>query len=141
MKYNDYLNSITDCNFCDLKSNRIIRKREKAYLTNALAPYCKHHLLVIPYRHVEEFGDLNDEEKKDIDRLLISGMKSLKLLGHNGCNILLRNGENIGKTIKHLHYHLIPTVEVGSLTGNHIDRQIMTEKEVDQLINEISSLD
>lgn len=140
MKYNDYLNTITNCNFCDLKSNQIIKKKDKAFLTNALAPYCKHHLLVVPYRHVEEFGDLNDEEKSDIDTLLNSGIKSLKLLGHNGCNILLRNGDNIGKTIKHLHYHLIPTVEVGSLTNNHIDRQIMTENEVNQLVSEITSL-
>jgi diadenosine tetraphosphate (Ap4A) HIT family hydrolase len=141
MKYNDHLTTTKDCPFCHLVSNKIIKKGEKSYLTYALAPYCKHHLLVIPDRHVENYEDLSIEEKNDIDDLLTAGIKSLKILGHKGYSILLRNGEGIGKTIKHLHYHIIPSVEVGSLTVNDIGRKIMTEDEIGKLLEEFSGLD
>lgn len=100
MKYNDYLNTVTDCRFCGPDLGRIIKKGDKSYLTYSLAPYTKHHVLVIPDRHVENYEDLTKEEKEDIDNILSDGIKFIKLLGHKGYSILLRNGDDIGKTIK-----------------------------------------
>jgi len=140
MKYSDHLAITRDCPFCGLDSNKIIKKVQTAYLTYALAPYSKHHLLIIPNRHVENYEDLTKEEKNDIEELITEGIRFVKLLGHKGYSILLRNGEGAGKTIKHLHYHIIPSVEVGSLSGNSIERKIMTEEEIGQLLEEFNSL-
>jgi len=141
MKYSDHLAITKDCPFCCLVLNNIIKKGENSYITYALAPYSKHHLLVIPNRHVENYEDLKEEEKKDIDNLLLYGIKSIKKLGHEGYSILLREGEVSGKTIKHLHYHIIPSVFIGSLLVNNIDRPILRNEEAELLLKEFSGLD
>lgn len=134
MNYNELLKMDRPCPFCEFGRNKIIKKNGEAILTYSLAPYCEHHLLVTPKRHIESFEELTSEEKIDIDEMLLQGIKFLKTLGHEGYSILLRNGKKTGKTIEHLHYHIIPSIEVGSLDGNHIDRKIMTDEEIDNLL-------
>lgn len=134
MKYNELLEVDRDCPFCEFGRNKTIKIIRKAKLTYAIAPYCTHHLLVTPERHIESFEELTLEEKIDIDEMLVQGIKFLKAIGHEGYSILLRNGKKTGKTIEHLHYHIIPSIEVGSLDGNHIDRKIMTEEEIDNFL-------
>lgn len=138
MKYSDHLAITRDCPFCFLVLNNIIKKGEKSYLTYALAPYSKHHLLVIPDRHVENYEDLTKEEKNDIEEIITEGIRFIKLLGHKGYSILLRNGEDIGKTVKHLHYHIVPSIE---LVRADIERKIMGEDEIGKLLEEFSGLD
>ena len=140
MNYEDFLKTVTDCQFCNLDSDFIIERKNEAFLTHALAPYSRHHLLIIPNRHIYNFEDLKNKEKKDIDNLLISSIKSLKLLGHENYTILLRNGENIGKSVKHLHYHIIPSSPLEFKNGG-IERNIMTEEEIFELMKEFKDLD
>lgn len=132
MLYTDFLKEVKVCQFCDFNVNKMIKKDENAFLTYPIAPYCKHHLLVIPNRHVEHFEDLNKKEKESIDNLLGSGIKLLRILGHEGYSVLLRSGNNVGKSISHLHYHIIPSMDFG--IPNSIDRNIMTEEEIYQFI-------
>lgn len=132
MLYTEFLKNVTNCQFCSFDDNKIIKSNKETFLTYSLAPYSKHHLLVIPHRHVECFEDLNKEEKKSIDDLLSNGIKLLKVLGHGGYTILLRSGENIGKSVKHLHYHIVPSMELG-IENNH-QRKIMNEEEINQLL-------
>ncbi len=134
MNYDEILEMDRSCPFCESGRNKIIKKNGEAILTYALAPYCEHHLLVTPKRHIESFEELTSEEKIDIDEMLLQGIKFLKTLGHEGYSILLRNGRKTGKSIEHLHYHIIPSIVVGSLDGNHIDRKIMTDEEIDNLL-------
>lgn len=141
MNYKELLKTDRACPFCELGDNNVIKKIRGAVLTYALAPYCKHHLLVTPGRHVEFFEELTNDEKKDIDDILLEGIKFLKALGHDSYSILLRNGKKAGKTIEHLHYHIIPSVEVGSLENNNIDRCIMTDKEIDSLLKEFKNFE
>jgi diadenosine tetraphosphate (Ap4A) HIT family hydrolase len=141
MNYKELLNTKTDCPFCRDVSDRVIVKGENSFLTYALAPYAKHHLLIVPDRHIEDYEDINERESKDIEHLLQIGIKLIKKLGHKNYVILLRNGENIGKTIKHLHYHIIPSTQVESVGGNSIERKILTEEEIKHLINEFKEVD
>ncbi|MEI7765551.1 MAG: HIT domain-containing protein [bacterium] len=127
MLYKELLEIERSCPFCGFEDTRTIKQGLNSYLTYSLAPYCKHHLLVIPNRHVEFYEDLNKAEKEDIEELLSCGTKYLKALGHEGYSILLRNGKSAGKSIPHLHYHLIPSIEVGSIENNSRNREIMTE--------------
>jgi diadenosine tetraphosphate (Ap4A) HIT family hydrolase len=141
MNYKELLNIKTDCPFCGDVSDRVIVKGKNSFLTYALAPYIKHHLLIVPDRHIEDYEDINEEESKDMEYLLQVGIKLIKKLGHKNYVILLRNGENIGKTIKHLHYHIIPSTEVESVGGNSIERKILTEEEIKHLMNEFKEVD
>ncbi len=140
MLYNELLATTRACPFCDYDTDRIIKKEKNAFLTYSLAPYCKHHLLVIPYRHIENYDELENEEKKDMDELLTSGIKYLKSLGHEGYSLLLRNGKSTGKSVDHLHYHIIPTIEIGSLVNNNIDRIVMSDDEIKNLLEEFKKL-
>lgn len=99
------------CVFCDLKDKYIIAEKDGVALTVALFPYIDGHLLIIPRRHIETINDLNEKEEKAIFELKALGTKLLKeKMGIENCWILVREGDGIkaGKTVLHLHYHILP---------------------------------
>jgi diadenosine tetraphosphate (Ap4A) HIT family hydrolase len=129
MLYEDYLHTVTDCPFCNPPEERIISSNEHAFLTYSIAPYDTYHLLVIPFRHVDRFENLNDSEHTAIQSLLLQGVELLKKLDRKNYSILLRNGEGIGKTVPHLHYHIIPNVRLGKQKEYIEDRIIVSPEE------------
>lgn len=137
MLYTDFHKSYQGCPFCQEK-NRGIVKYETAVLTYALAPYHKHHLLVIPKRHVESFLHLNAEEDDEIAALLRFGVRALHNLGYRDCTILVRDGKDAGKSVSHLHYHIIPKAKVAAVQGEWQDtRHIMTQKEIAEVVRDM----
>ena len=102
-----------DCKFCypNIKS-RIIKGTDRGtvFAIRDGYPVTEGHTLVIPKRHVAEYFDLSDDERRDADSL----MKHLKLKMTKedpkitGYNIGVNSGESAGQTIFHVHYHLIP---------------------------------
>ena len=129
MKYSDFLKQEHGCPFDTPIDEIVIYECGTAFLTYALAPYSKDHWLVIPKRHVGKLTDLTHEERDDIDGILARGLKALTALGHQGVSILLRQGEGTGKTVEHLHYHLIPDTHVGDLDHDPDNRPVLTEEE------------
>ncbi|MEI6711453.1 MAG: HIT domain-containing protein [bacterium] len=69
MLYKDFLKDLAYCPFCQ-PMRRVIVQEQNAFLTYSLAPYHKHHLLVIPNNHVEQFQDLTSQETQSIEKLL-----------------------------------------------------------------------
>ena len=67
------------------------------------------HFLVIPYRHVPDYFDINDEECEELWRLVAEG-KKLADEKHNpdGYNVGINVGKWAGQSIPHLHIHVIP---------------------------------
>lgn len=139
MLYKEYLRKMSDCPFCNAKS-RIIISKPSAYLTYAKAPYHKDHLLVIPIRHVESFLDLKKEENEDISKLIKSGTKILRKLKYNNFTILVREGDKSNKSIKHLHYHLIPNNRIGDLDHLGKPRKILSKDSISRLMTKIKLL-
>jgi diadenosine tetraphosphate (Ap4A) HIT family hydrolase len=135
MLYTEYMKTLGVCPFCRT-DDRLIKDNEYAFLTYSLAPYSEHHLLVSPKRHVESFLDLTEGEFRDIEELLRNGAKLLQLLGHTDYSILVRNGDDSGKSVRHLHYHIVPHVHIGDLDHNGEERRILTEREIDALMDE-----
>jgi len=145
MKYKDFLKDLTTCPFCDRK-NEILKENDLAYLTYANAPYHKHHLLVIPKRHVTSFLGLNDEEDEKISNLVDYGAGILEKMKYKDYSILVRNGVlgKVGKSIPHLHYHIIPNIQIGNLKypgGVGGEREILTKKEIEELKEDIKKVD
>lgn len=130
MLYKEFLKTISKCPFCEVPISRIISEDSNAILTYSIAPYHKHHLLAITKRHIENFKDLNEEETKSIDTFLHKGVEMLIKLGYKDYTILLRNGNISGKSVPHLHYHIIPAVIIGDLDHNNDERVVMTEDEM-----------
>jgi histidine triad (HIT) family protein len=136
MLYKDFLREITSCPFCEPVFNRIIQEEQDAFLTYSIAPYHKHHLLVIPKDHIEHFQDLTTEVTQSVEKLLHIWVNLLRSLGYEDYTILVRNWENVRKSIRHLHYHIVPATIIGDLDHQGQSRITMSEKEIDELMSE-----
>lgn len=139
MLYDDYLKKITGCPFCDRDnySLQLIAENKTSALIVSLAPYQKHHLLIIPKRHLEKILELSKEEILSINKLQNIAIKILYKLGYEDMSVLVREGENIGKSVKHLHYYIIPKIMIGSLNIKSEKRSISSSDEISSLIKEI----
>lgn len=102
---------IADCKFCrpNIKE-RIIQEGDHVVAIADAYPVAKGHTLVIPKRHVSEYFDLTDAERRDADNLLRSLLKRMSREDPtiSGYNIGVNCGQSAGQTVFHVHYHLIP---------------------------------
>lgn len=128
--HRDCLEKDETCPFCNLKSKEIVRKNKHAILFLNRGPYCKDHLLVSPRRHLSEISKMSKSEKEDVEKLIYYGMKILHKKYEN-ISILYREGTvKIGRTIEHLHYHLIPELMIITEKGRlGKDRKFFSSKE------------
>ena len=118
----------------------MLLESETTYLTYALAPYHPHHLLVIPKRHMLLFSDLTQNERGDIDVLVHSGFEALKHLGYENLTVLVREGNGSGKSIPHLHYHLIPNIRIGDIDHQGNERAVLSPEEVARTVADIEGV-
>jgi diadenosine tetraphosphate (Ap4A) HIT family hydrolase len=128
MKYKDYLkNKDKACPFCDLKKEEIIRGNRHAVLTLAQAPYCRDHLIVTCRKHHLRLNLMSAVEKKCVDELIYYGMKKLHKKYKN-VTVLYREGnlDEVGKSVEHLHYHLIPEMKIGALGFDGAGRDMIS---------------
>lgn len=140
MLYKPFLKILRPCPFC-YPADLPFADRKTAYLTYALAPYVRHHLLVIPKRHVISVNELGSSEEKEIADLVKSGIQILHRLGIKSCTVFVRDGEeNKMKSVQHLHYHIIPNRRIGDLDGKGRPRRILTEREIENLKRNIEKV-
>ncbi len=142
MLYKDLIQQRTDsseCPFCG-GANRVVKETPLAYLTYALAPYHKHHLLIVPKRHIISLHDITRNEMEDMLDLQHFGIGLLRALGYEDVSILIREGRKTGQSIKHLHYHAIPNIRIGDLDHEGNDRKVMTDAEVEKIFGELKKV-
>ncbi len=130
MRYQDYLKKNQSCPFCHLEKGEIFKQNRFAWLILAKAPYTRDHLLVVPRRHAIKLSKLSREEKDGFEKLIYYGMKLLHKKYPN-VSIIYREGrkDQVGKSINHMHYHLIPNLRIGAVDINLNHRKIMDEDE------------
>jgi diadenosine tetraphosphate (Ap4A) HIT family hydrolase len=138
MKYTDYLHSLPtgSCPFCASDDRRLIENRS-AYVTYALAPYHRHHLLIIPKEHRKSFLHLSQTEYDDIQDLAQKSARLLRFLGYENFTLMVREGFEKGESVEHLHYHFIPNVHLGDLDHATAPRNVMTDIELTSLVTEL----
>lgn len=108
---------VETCIFCSNQkvetgnnSSLTVYEAEKTFITLNLYPYNSGHVMVIPKRHICEFGQLSGDEMTEIMagiKLAVSALD--KIMKPQGYNI----GANIGKAAgagidAHLHFHVLP---------------------------------
>ncbi|MBU0649864.1 HIT domain-containing protein [Patescibacteria group bacterium] len=110
--YDRVVSSLDKCVFCDLKAKYILAEESGMVLTVNLFPYLDGHLLIIPRAHQEKFCELDSRQWAAVDHLTRLGMTLLKqTFGVEDCHLLYREGGVIsGKSLGHLHFHLMPCV-------------------------------
>ncbi|BCR04800.1 HIT family hydrolase [Desulfuromonas versatilis] len=104
------------CIFCvrDLagedEKRLILARGEHAFVIMNKFPYTNGHLMVAPYRHTAELGELSEAEILEMHRMLAFSQRALtQCMAPQGFNIGLNLGRTAGAGIEdHLHMHLVP---------------------------------
>jgi ATP adenylyltransferase len=88
----------------------IIARAEHVYAVLNLYPYNGGHVLVVPYRHVADYTELDDAETAGIAELTKAALRALRhASGAQGFNVGLNLGSVAGAGIApHLHQHVVP---------------------------------
>lgn len=143
MQYRTFLKQThgDGCPFCEhlgLDRKVIIREDRYAMVTVAKAPYVSDQLLVIPKRHVETFSQLRFLESLSCLKLLRWITQRLYRQGYAGYSILLRDGDGVGKSIPHLHIHIIPDLDIHIKNGSS-RRKLLTPEEIAQTVKKFQT--
>lgn len=100
------------CLFCDKnneKKHRIIFENDMFYSRWDNFPVSPGHAEVVPKKHIKSFFDLNKDELLRMYELIIKTRDAIVAeYEPDAFNIGINDGETAGRTINHLHIHLIP---------------------------------
>ncbi|MGW4115085.1 HIT family protein [Actinosynnema sp. NPDC004786] len=100
------------CLFCQIYDgsiNRLLGESDLFYVRWDNYPAAKGHVEVVPKRHVESYFDLTDDEVSEAYRMLKLAQRMLDSKYHpSGYTIGINEGRAAGRTVDHLHIHLIP---------------------------------
>ncbi len=103
------------CPFCSIPSlsdeeGLIIARGSAVFAVLNLYPYNGGHLMVVPYRHVADYTDLDEAETAELADFTKKAMTALRAAsGAHGFNIGMNQGTAAGAGIAaHLHQHVVP---------------------------------
>ncbi len=88
----------------------VVRRGRTAYVIMNLYPYNSGHLMVLPYRHVADYLDLDDEETAEISALTKASLRAIRAVSSpDAFNVGLNLGGAAGGSLAgHLHQHVVP---------------------------------
>jgi ATP adenylyltransferase len=104
-----------DCPFCVVptlsdEDGLIVARGELVYAVLNLYPYTSGHVLVVPYRHLADYGDLTLAETAEFAAFTKRAMAALRAASApHGFNVGMNLGAVAGAGIAaHLHQHVVP---------------------------------
>ena len=104
-----------ECPFCDIPGlddadGLVVARGEAVYTVLNLYPYNSGHVLVVPYRHVADYTDLDAAETAELATFTKGALRALRhATGAQGFNVGLNLGTVAGAGIApHLHQHVVP---------------------------------
>lgn len=100
-----------NCIMCKLigDNTQVVCENEYAVAIYDGYPVGIGHTLVVPKRHVESLFELTQNELNDICSLIVESKNILDSKYHpNGYNIGVNEGRAAGRTVDHVHIHIIP---------------------------------
>jgi histidine triad (HIT) family protein len=102
-----------NCIFCKIVAGTakatIVYQDEQVTAFRDLHPVAPTHILIIPNRHIESVGKLEEADIPIAGQLLLTARKLADQEGisESGFRIITNTGVNGGQTVPHLHMHLI----------------------------------
>ncbi len=92
------------------RDNLLLKRGETCAVVMNRYPYTSGHLMVFPYRHIENLKDMTPEERVEMTDLMIECVEVLKVeLKPDGINVGYNLGAAAGAGLKdHLHQHIVP---------------------------------
>ena len=104
-----------ECPFCRAptlsdEDGLIVARGQRVFTVLNLYPYNAGHLMVLPYRHVADYTDLDEGETAELADHTKRAMTALRAAsGAQGFNIGMNMGSVAGAGIAaHLHQHVVP---------------------------------
>ncbi len=104
-----------DCVFCgkanseEDERNLVVLRGEKTFVIMNLYPYNNGHLLIMPYRHVGEIEDLDEEEMMELFKMTQKMVNALRTFNPEGFNVGVNIGKAAGAGVPgHIHIHVVP---------------------------------
>ncbi|MYW05391.1 HIT family protein [Streptomyces sp. SID3343] len=101
-----------DCLFCKLNRpdlNNILQQNGTFYARYDNFPAAEGHVEIVPKRHVESLFELTPAEVHDAYALMVAVQRKLSADHRpDGWTVGVNEGRAAGRTIDHLHIHLIP---------------------------------
>jgi len=104
-----------DCPFCEIPGmsdtdGLVVARGQAAYVVLNLYPYNAGHLMVVPFRHVASYDDLEPAEAAEVATLTQRALRALRhATGAHGFNVGMNLGTVGGAGIAaHLHQHVVP---------------------------------
>jgi ATP adenylyltransferase len=115
LEYIEQADELPGCVFClaaagSDEEGLIVHRGGRAFVLLNKFPYSSGHVLVAPYRHVGDFGELEDEEALEVHRLAAQALGALAAVSRpQGYNL----GWNLGRiagagVVDHVHQHVVP---------------------------------
>ncbi|GAA3096046.1 HIT family protein [Nonomuraea salmonea] len=88
----------------------IVKRGQVVYAVLNLYPYNSGHLMVVPYRHVSDYDELDAAEVAELGDFTQRSLRALrKASGAQGFNVGMNLGHVAGAGIAaHLHQHVVP---------------------------------
>ncbi|TDD79720.1 HIT domain-containing protein [Actinomadura rubrisoli] len=103
------------CPFCEIprmsdEEGLVVARGRSVFAVLNLYPYNSGHLMVVPYRHVADYADLDEAEYLELAVYTRRSLAALrKASGAQGFNVGMNLGLVAGAGIAaHLHQHVVP---------------------------------
>jgi len=100
---------MSDCIFCNPDSTDNLLENETCYARWSAFEVSEGHLLIVPFRHFEDYFEASKAEQQELWELVDKGKGLIESkYKPDGYNIGINIGQAAGQTIMHLHIHIIP---------------------------------
>lgn len=92
------------------EENLILLRRPKTFVILNAFPYNPGHLMIAPYRHVDSFHALDEEERREVIDLLALFERAVdEVFRPDGVNMGVNLGRAAGAGVPgHIHFHMVP---------------------------------
>ena len=101
------------CLFCQIINKEIpsemVFENNEMVAFNDIHPKARHHILIVPKKHIETIKDLNENESDEVlvGKMILTARDIAKEKNLDGYQLLFNVGKSAGQVIFHIHLHLI----------------------------------
>ena len=110
LEYVQHADELDRCIFCEPEEELLVHRGANALAVLNKFPYSSGHVLVAPSRHIGEFGEIDDNEALEVQRITARAIDALRAeYAPHGFNLGWNLGRVAGAGIEsHLHQHVVP---------------------------------